>query len=88
MHPIQCRMARVGLKWSQADLAKKAGLKTVTVQRFESGKVNSNMKTVNSIAAALKSSGRIQFVDPSFWQMPPNQTDTPPQYGVLCTLEE
>lgn len=38
MNSTQCKMARVALKWSAADLANEAGIGYATVARFESGR--------------------------------------------------
>jgi transcriptional regulator with XRE-family HTH domain len=37
MNATQCRMARTGLKWTAAELAKAAGVGYATVARFEAG---------------------------------------------------
>jgi DNA-binding XRE family transcriptional regulator len=37
MTPVQCRMARAGLDWSQRDLGAAAGVSWRTILRFESG---------------------------------------------------
>lgn len=52
----QVRMARAALQWSIADLARRAGLTTKTVIRFENGS-NATMETVAKIKAALEEGG-------------------------------
>jgi transcriptional regulator with XRE-family HTH domain len=48
--PEQCRMARAALRWSAQELAQRANVGRVTVQRLESGKV----EPVPAIAAAIR----------------------------------
>jgi ribosome-binding protein aMBF1 (putative translation factor) len=43
--------------WSQAELAAKAGVRTETVNRLESGRHSPNVRTVDKIDAALTAAG-------------------------------
>jgi ribosome-binding protein aMBF1 (putative translation factor) len=43
--------------WSQAKLAARAGVRTETVNRLETGKHSPNVRTVDKIDAALQTAG-------------------------------
>jgi len=45
---------RVKLGWSQAELARRAGIRAETLCRIESGKVSPNIATVDKIDRALR----------------------------------
>ena len=54
MTPEQCRAARAWLDWSQAELAKAAGVGLSTVKDFETGKrapIASNRKAIEAALA-------------------------------------
>ena len=60
LSPEQSRAARGWLDWSQADLAKRAGLSLSTVRDFEKGRrtpIGNNIKAIHEAFAAE----RIQF---------------------------
>lgn len=48
---------RLAAGWTQAELAAKAGVRTETVNRLESGRHSPNVRTVDKIDAALKGVG-------------------------------
>lgn len=56
MTPEQCRMARAALSMSLADLAKAAGVRTMTVSEFERG-ADSRRSTVDRLQAELERGG-------------------------------
>ena len=56
MTPQQCRMARAGLGWGAAELAKRSGVSYPTLNRFEKGGVVSN-DSLRAIETALKDAG-------------------------------
>ena len=58
MLPIQCKMARTALQIGVRELAKLAGVSTMTVSRFETGK-DSYSSSVKKIKDALVSQGII-----------------------------
>ncbi len=58
--PKQCRMARAGLDWKVADLAKNAGISPATVVHFEKGRV-SKSSTIETIESTLLATGRVVF---------------------------
>lgn len=60
--PFDKPAARSLLKWSQADLAKAAGMGHATVARFERGDSKPYADTVNAIRAALEAAG-IFFIE-------------------------
>ncbi len=64
----QVRAARSLLGWSQAKLAKEAGVAHMTIRRFESknGPVSGNISTLSGIQMALEKAG-IQFIEPDAW---------------------
>jgi transcriptional regulator with XRE-family HTH domain len=49
--------ARKAAGWTQAELASRAGVRTETVRRIESGKHSPGLKTMAKIDRALKSAG-------------------------------
>lgn len=56
MEPVQCRMARAGLRWGGRDLAGKASVSTACVTRFEKGR-NVRLDTINSLQSAIETAG-------------------------------
>jgi predicted transcriptional regulator len=50
------------LDWSQADLAERAGVTTLTVRNYEAGKTDPALTTWRAIRAALEKGGAL-FVD-------------------------
>lgn len=64
----QIRAARSLLGWSQAELAKKAGVGQMTVKRFESntGPVSGTIASLTGIQNALEGAG-IHFLAPDEW---------------------
>jgi transcriptional regulator with XRE-family HTH domain len=56
--PIQCRMARTALGWSNAELARRAGVGVNTLSRFEQG-ADARQSSVNALRAALEAGGLI-----------------------------
>ena len=60
MTPKQVRAARALLGWSQADLAKEAGLGIMTIADCELERRQSSFKTMGAIREALERSG-VQF---------------------------
>lgn len=64
----QIRAARGLLGWSQADLAKTAGVGQMTVKRFEANKgpVSGTIASLTRIQSALEEAG-IHFVPPDEW---------------------
>ena len=64
----QIRAARGLLGWSQADLAKKAGVGHMTVKRFEANKgpVSGTIASLTRMQAALEEAG-IHFIAPDEW---------------------
>ena len=59
MTPEQCRMARAGLRMSQAELARRAEVSPATLAEFEKGKRTSYERTVRDIQKALEDAGAI-----------------------------
>ena len=59
----QLRAARALLRWSAADLSKKSGVGTATIQRMEvmEGVPTGNVKTLLALKAALETAG-VEFV--------------------------
>src|SRR4051812_7151685 len=55
--PTQCKMARAALGWSVRDLADRAQLGRVTVNRFETGKGEANRSTLAAIRRAFEDAG-------------------------------
>lgn len=60
--PIQCRMARAGVRMSQKDLAKIARVSTATLAEFEAGRRTPYDRTLKDIRTALESNG-VQFLE-------------------------
>jgi transcriptional regulator with XRE-family HTH domain len=60
MTPIQCRMARAALDWSQQQLADAAKVRQVTVSEFERGS-DARRSTIEKLRNALERGG-IVFV--------------------------
>ena len=56
--PTQCRMARAGLNWSNADLARAAGVGVNTVSRFEQGG-DVRQSSVLALKGALEQAGAV-----------------------------
>jgi transcriptional regulator with XRE-family HTH domain len=59
--PEQLRMARAGLGWTLADLAKRAGVNPNTISRYESGR-DILSGTLRKLEETLRHSG-IAFLD-------------------------
>ena len=59
--PRQVRAARILLGWSQADLAKAAGLSTTVIARVEAGTVDARLSTIEAILQAFDEHG-IEFI--------------------------
>ena len=55
--PAQCRMARAGLGWNEAQLARAAGVELTTVYRFVTGKAQTQPATVEAIQRVLEAAG-------------------------------
>lgn len=55
------REAREARGWTQAELARRAGMKQHTVSRFEAGDVVPTLTTLDRIASALESHLTIDF---------------------------
>lgn len=68
LHGEQIRAARSLLGWSQAELAKQAGVAHMTIRRFEahSGPVSGNISSLTKVQTALEAAG-IQFIPPDEW---------------------
>jgi transcriptional regulator with XRE-family HTH domain len=62
MKAMQSRAARGLLHWSQARLAKEAGVSTLTVRNYEAGATKPIPATLAVIRQALERAG-IEFVD-------------------------
>ena len=60
--PAQIRAARGLLKWTQANLAHKAALSTVTLNMIENESVAPRTGTLDSIQRALEQGG-VEFLD-------------------------
>lgn len=56
MQPVQCRMARVALRWGIRDLARKANKSPTTIAKFEGGE-EVLADTIAEIQAALEKGG-------------------------------
>ena len=61
--PAQCRAARGLLKWTQGDLADKAGISIVTVRNFENDKTEPHKGTVVLLRQTLETAGVIFIED-------------------------
>ncbi|MEO7863837.1 MAG: helix-turn-helix domain-containing protein [Nitrospirales bacterium] len=61
----QIRAARSLLGWSQAELAKKAGVAHMTIRRFEAhdGPVSGNISSLTRVQDAFEKAG-IEFIPP------------------------
>lgn len=60
--PEQCRAARGLISWSQADLARAAGLARITVARFERNPLDTQEDAIEALQTALETAG-IEFVE-------------------------
>lgn len=60
MTPKQCKMARVALGWTVAELAKRADVMPNTVSNFELGR-GVLMSTAKVLEHALLESGKVRF---------------------------
>jgi len=58
----QSRAGRALLEWSQAQLAKKAGLSVSTVRNFEKGRSDPYGRNLHAIEGALRTAG-VEFLD-------------------------
>jgi transcriptional regulator with XRE-family HTH domain len=58
----QCRAARAGLRWSVRELAKRAEVSAVTINRFERELAKPVPATRNAIQRALEAGG-VEFVE-------------------------
>ena len=56
MKPVQCRIARTALEWSNADLAEAAKVGVNTVSRFEQG-ADVRVSSVHAMQTALEARG-------------------------------
>ena len=59
--PLQCRMARVALGWTAAQLASAAHIGAATVHRFEAGSAVTNQVTIFALQTVLERAG-VQFL--------------------------
>ena len=57
--PEQCRMARAGLNWSRAELARQSGVAEATIAGFESETRSTYPRTVRDLQAALVKGGAV-----------------------------
>jgi ribosome-binding protein aMBF1 (putative translation factor) len=57
-------LRRRALAWSQAELAKRAGLRVATVRRLELAKRDSSVRTVDKIDDALRAGERKAGIEP------------------------
>lgn len=55
--PLQCRMARAGLKIGVRDLAKISGVSAMTITRFENEASGGQAETLRKLQAALEKAG-------------------------------
>jgi transcriptional regulator with XRE-family HTH domain len=60
--PTQSRMARAALGWNAGELARRAGVGTNTVMRFENGRGTPNQATLTVIRLAFETAG-VRFLD-------------------------
>lgn len=60
MTPEQCRMARAGLRMSQAELARRAEVAPATIAEFEKGHRTPYERTIRDIQRVLENA-RIKF---------------------------
>ncbi len=60
--PAQLRSARAWLNWTQAELAKAAGVAKTVVNRYEQGRSVPHAESLKKVQGALKDAGiRFQF---------------------------
>ena len=57
LKPYQCRAARGLLDWTQAELARAAGVAEVTVRAFEKERTGGRGDTISALETALESAG-------------------------------
>jgi len=57
MTPAQCRVARTLLNWTDADLARAAGVSIITVRKFEAGQVTGGRLAPTLMQRALEGAG-------------------------------
>ena len=62
LKPVQVRMARTALNWSNGELARHAGVGVNTVSRFEQGQ-DVRLSSVQAMQHALEAAG-IEFLSP------------------------
>ena len=55
--PEQCRMARAGLGWSQAQLARRSCVAAATIASFEKGSRSPYPRTLRDLQATLEAAG-------------------------------
>jgi transcriptional regulator with XRE-family HTH domain len=60
--PSQCRMARAALELGVRDLAKLAGVSSMTVTRFENGRSQGSPETLEKLQRALEAAG-VEFIN-------------------------
>jgi transcriptional regulator with XRE-family HTH domain len=56
MTPVQCRLARAALEWSQQQLADSAGVRQATVSKFEMGS-DARRSTVDKLRSTMEAAG-------------------------------
>ena len=57
VYAAQVRAARALLNWSQGDLAERAGISKQSVNRIESGGLDTRFSTVSALGEAFRSAG-------------------------------
>lgn len=62
--PVQCRMARAALCWTQGDLARRSGTHRNTVRDFETGKRVAMPRTLRDLTETLEEHG-VALIEPS-----------------------
>lgn len=62
MTPVQCRMARAAVEWSQQQLADAAKVRQVTVSEFERGS-DARRSTIEKLREALSAAGVVFLGD-------------------------
>lgn len=78
----QVRMARAALKWSVAELARRAGITAKTVVRYENGR-NTTTETLTKIKTAFEAAG-ITWIPENGGPAtvrPPSEAKTGAQHG-------
>jgi transcriptional regulator with XRE-family HTH domain len=55
--PLQSRMGRAALEWTQAELAEEAGVPLNTIVRFERGEVAASESNVAALRQAMEAAG-------------------------------